>query len=133
MVLNYKIITWSASVKLAVVFPGFSFVTWLVLCSHQPIFLSRVLLLGVGKLLSVKKKCHCCFVVMCVGFTMNCQNKSQSKSLPPDIHMPFLHVTTHRVRSDCSTGWPINPSGPFFCELTSGGASTAASCIECGN
>ena len=38
-------------------------------------FLSRVLLLGFGKLLSIKKKCHCRFVVMCVGFTTNCQKK----------------------------------------------------------
>ena len=52
-------------------------------------FLSRVLLLGFGKLLSIKKKCHCRFVVMCVGFTTNCQNKSRSKSHPPDIH-PLL-------------------------------------------
>ena len=68
---------------------------WLLLCDRacpvQPpaFFLSRVLLLGFGKLLSIKKKCHCRFVVMCVGFTANRQNKSRSKSLPPDIH-PLL-------------------------------------------
>ena len=87
-----NITTWSASAKLAVIFPGFSFVTGLVLCNHQRFFLSRVLLLGFGKLLSIKMKCHCRFVVMCVGFTTNCQNKSQSKSLPPDIH-PLLFYT----------------------------------------
>ena len=77
--------TWSASAKLAVIFPGFSFVTELVLCNHQRFFLSRVLLLGFGKLLTINKKCHCRFVVMCVGFSTNCQNKSRSKSLQPDI------------------------------------------------
>ena len=72
--------------------------SWLLLCDRacpvQPpaFFLSRVLLLGFGKLLSIKKKCHCRFVVMCVGFTTNCQNKSRSKSLPPDIH-PLLFYT----------------------------------------
>ena len=78
--------------------------SWLLLCDRacpvQPpaFFLSRVLLLGFGKLLSIKKKCHCRFVVMCVGFTTNCQNKSRSKSLPPDIHpLLFLHATTHTV------------------------------------
>ena len=77
---------------------------WLLLCDRacpvQPsaFFLSRVLLLGFGKLLSIKKKCHCRFVVTCVGFTTNCQNKSRSKSLPPDIHsLLFLHATTHTV------------------------------------
>ena len=30
--------TWSASAKLAVIFPGFSFVTELVLCNHQRFF-----------------------------------------------------------------------------------------------
>ena len=55
--------------------------SWLLLCDRacpvQPsaLFLSRVLLLGFGKLLSIEKECHCHFVVMCVGFT-NCQNKS---------------------------------------------------------
>ena len=69
--------------------------SWLLLCDRAcPVqspafFLSRVLLLGFGKLLSIKKKCHCRFVVMCVGFTTNCQNKSGSKSHPPDIH-PLL-------------------------------------------
>ena len=85
--------TWSASAKLAVIFPGISFVTGLVLCNHLHFFLSRVLLLGFGKLLSIKKKCHFRFVVMCVGFTTNCQNKSWSKSLPPDIH-PLLFYTS---------------------------------------
>ena len=72
--------------------------SWLLLCNRacpvQPpaFFLSRVLLLVFGKLLSIKKKCHCRFVVMCVGFTTNCQNKSRSKSLPPDIH-PLLFYT----------------------------------------
>ena len=32
------------------------------------IFLPRVLLLGFGKLLSIKNKCHYRFVVMCAGF-----------------------------------------------------------------
>ena len=69
--------------------------SWLLLCDRacpvQPsaFFLSRVLLLGYGKLLSIEKKCNCCFVVMCVGFTTNCQSKERSKSLPPDIH-PLL-------------------------------------------
>ena len=70
--------------------------SWLLLCDRacpvQPpaFFLCRVLLLGFGKLLSIKKKCHCRFVVMCVGFTTNCQNKSRSKSHLPDIHpLPF--------------------------------------------
>ena len=78
--------------------------SWLLLCDRacpaQPpaLFLSRVLLLGFGKVLSIKKKCHCRFVVMCVGFITNCQNKSRSKSLPPDIHpLLFLHATTHTV------------------------------------
>ena len=78
--------------------------SWLLLCDRacpvqQPaFFLSRVLLLGFGKLLSIKKKCHCRFVVMCVGFTTNCQNMSRSKSLPPDIHpLLFLHATTHTL------------------------------------
>ena len=72
--------------------------SWLLLCDRacpvQPpaCFLSRVLLLGFGKLLSIKKKCHCRFVVMCVGFTTNCQNKSRSKLLPPDIR-PLLFYT----------------------------------------
>ena len=72
--------------------------SWLLLCdracSVQPpaFFLSRVLLLGFAKLLSIKKKCHCRFVVMCVGFTTNCQNMSRSKSLPPDIQ-PLLFYT----------------------------------------
>ena len=72
--------------------------SWLLLCDRacpvqQPaFFLSGVLLLGFGKLLSIKKKCHCRFVVMCVGFTTNCQNMSRSKSLPPDIH-PLLFYT----------------------------------------
>ena len=78
--------------------------SWRLLCDRtcpvQPpaFFLSRVLLLGFGKLLSNKEKCHCRFVVMCVGFTTNCQNKSQSKSRPPDIH-PLLSYfsTTHTV------------------------------------
>ena len=61
-------------------------------------FLSRVLLLGFGKLLSIKKKWHCRFVVMCVGFTTNCQNKSQSKSLPPDIRF----FTRHHPHSSTS-------------------------------
>ena len=86
--------TWSASAKLAVIFPGFSFVTGLVLCNHQRFFLFRDLL-GFGKLLSIKKQCYCSFVVMCMGFTTNCQNMSRSKSLPPDIHP--LHATTHTV------------------------------------
>ena len=47
--------------------------TGLVLCNHLRFFMSWVLLLGFGKLLSIKKKCHCRFVVMCVGFTMNCK------------------------------------------------------------
>ena len=34
--------------------------------------LSRVLLLGSGKLLSIKKKCHCRFVVMCDVFGKFC-------------------------------------------------------------
>ena len=69
--------------------------SWLLLCDRacpvQPStwFLSRVLLLGFGKLLSIKKKFNCRFVVMCVGFTTSCQNMSRSKSLPPDIH-PLL-------------------------------------------
>ena len=75
--------------------------SWLLLrdraCPVQPsaFFLSRVLLLGFGKLLSIKKKCHCRFVVTCVRFTTNCQNKS----LPPDIHPlhALLHATTHTV------------------------------------
>ena len=78
--------------------------SWLLLCDRaclaqsSAFFLSRVLLLGFGKLLSIKKKCHCRFVVTCVGFTTNCQNKSRSKSLPPDIHaLLFLHATTHTV------------------------------------
>ena len=78
--------------------------SWLLLCDRacpvqQPaFFLSRVLLLGLGKLLSIKKKCHCRFVVMCVGFTTNCQNMSRSKSLPPDIHpLLFLHATTYTL------------------------------------
>ena len=72
--------------------------SWLLLCDRacpmqQPaFFLSRVLLLGFGKLLSIKKKCHCRFVVMCVGFTTNCQNMSRSKSLPPDIHPCFFYT-----------------------------------------
>ena len=72
--------------------------SWLLPCDRacpvQPpaFFLSRVLLLGFGKLLSIKKKCHCRFVVMCVGFTTNLQNESRSKSLPPDIH-PLLFYT----------------------------------------
>ena len=92
--------TWSASAKLAVIFPGFSFVTELVLCNHQRFFLSRILLLGFGKLLSIKKKYRCHFVEMCVGFNTNCQNKSQSKSLPPDIH-PLL-FTRHDPHSSTS-------------------------------
>ena len=64
-------------------------------------FLSWVLLLGSGKLLSIKKKCHCRFVMMCVVFTTNCQNKSRSKSLPvvSARHSPvdYLHATTHTV------------------------------------
>ena len=47
--------TWSASAKLAVIFPGISFVTGVVLCNHLRYFLSRVLLLGFGKLLSIKE------------------------------------------------------------------------------
>ena len=71
---------------------------WLLLCDRacpvQPsaFFLSGVLLLGFGKLLSIKKKCHCRFVVTCVGFTTNCQNKSRSKSLPPDIHSLLFYM-----------------------------------------
>ena len=81
--ISFNMFTWSASAKLAVLFPGF----------FQPsaLFLSRVLLLGFGKLLSIKKKCHCLFVAMCLGFTTNCQNKSRSKSVA------FLHATTHTV------------------------------------
>ena len=64
-------------------------------------FLSRVLLLASGKLLSIKKKCHCRFVVMYVGFTTNCQNRSRSKSLPvaSTRHSPvdYLHATTDTV------------------------------------
>ena len=78
--------------------------SWLLLCDRaclaqsSAFFLSRVLLPGFGKLLSIKKKCHCRFVVTCVGFTTNCQNKSRSKSLPPDIQaLLFLHATTHTV------------------------------------
>ena len=73
--------------------------SWHLLCDRacpvQPpaFFLSRVLLLGFGKLLSIKKKCYCRFVVMCVGFTTNCQNKSRSKSLPPDIHSLLLYTS----------------------------------------
>ena len=54
--------TWSAS--LSEIGRYFS---WLLLCDRacpaQPpaFFLSRVLLLGFGKLLSIKKKCHCRF------------------------------------------------------------------------
>ena len=69
---------------------------WLPLCDRacpgQPsaLFLSRVLLLGFGKLASIKKKCHCRFVLMCVGFTMNCQNKSRSKTLCQTFTRCFL-------------------------------------------
>ena len=68
-------------------------------------FLSRVLLLGFGKLLSIKKKCHCRFVVTCLGFTTNCQNMSRSKSLPPDIHplfFIFIFFTCHDPHSSTS-------------------------------
>ena len=146
--------TWSTSAKLAAFFPGFSFVTWLVLCNRKRFFLSRVLLLGFGKLLSIKEKvalplccdvrgfyhelskyvtikvasarrspvaffymptiprgpstlfhslnmARCRFVVMCVGFTTNCQNTSQSKSLLPDIHplLFFTYQDAHRSTS----------------------------------
>ena len=89
---SLPVTTWSASAKLAVIFPGFSFATGLVLCNYWRFFLSSVLLLGFGKLLSLKKKCHCRFVVMCVGFTTNCQHKSRSKSLPPGIHQLLFHT-----------------------------------------
>ena len=39
MIYNFAdMINWSASAKLAVIFPGFSFVTGLVLCNHQRFF-----------------------------------------------------------------------------------------------
>ena len=93
--------TWSASAKLASIFSVFSFVIVLLLCTHKRFFLCRILLIGSGKLLSIKNKCHCRFVVMYVGFIMNCQNKSRSQSLPvPSArHSPvdYLHATTHTV------------------------------------
>ena len=84
--------TWCGSAKLAFIFPGFSFVTGLVLCNSQRFFPSRVLLLDFGKLLSIKKKCHCLVIATCRGFTMNCQNMSVSKSLLPDIHPLLVYM-----------------------------------------
>ena len=71
-----ELTTWSASAKLA----------------------ARVLLLGFGKLLTIKKKCHYRFVVMCVCFTTNCQNEVTIK-VASARHSPvaFLHATTHTV------------------------------------
>ena len=80
--------------------------SWLLLCGRacpvQPsaLFLSWVLLLGFGRLLIIKKKCHCRFVVMWMGFPTNCQNKLRSKS----FHQTFTHCffTCHNPHS--STG-----------------------------
>ena len=64
--------------------------SWFLLCDRAfPVhpaafFLSRVLVLGFGKLLIISKKCNCCLVVMCVGITTNCQNMYDESQ--PDIH-----------------------------------------------
>ena len=59
------------------------------------------LVLGFDKLLSIDKICHCRFVVMWVGLTMNCQNISRSKSLPADIH-PLLFFACQDPHSSTS-------------------------------
>ena len=44
--------------------------------------------------------------------------------------MQTLPLNSSFFACDCRPVLLINPSGPFGCELTSGGASTAASCID---
>ena len=86
-----------------------------VLCNNQRFFLSRVLLLVFAKLLSIKKKCHCRFVVMCVGFTTNCQNVTIK--VASARHSPIAFFTRHDPH--ISTSRYVYITGFFTMKLTS--------------
>ena len=107
--------TWSASSKLAVIFPGFSFVTGPVLCNNQRFFLSRVLLLGFGKLFSIKKKCHCrCCDVR--GFYHEL-SKYVTIKVACARHSPIAFFTRHDPH--ISTSRCVYITGFFTMKLTS--------------
>ena len=89
--------------------------TGLILCNHQRFFMYRVLLLGFGKLMSIKKKCHCHFLVMCVGFTTNRQNKSRQSRFRQTFTPCFF--TRHNPRS--STSRYVYITGCFTMKLIS--------------
>ena len=77
--------------------------SWLLLCDRicpvelSAFFLSRVLLLGFGKLLSIKKKYHCRFAVMCVGFATNSKYVKIKVASARHSLVAFLHAMTHTV------------------------------------
>ena len=97
--------------------------SWLLLCDRscpmqQPaFFLSRVPLLGFGKLLSIKKKCHCRFVVMCVDSTTNCQNNYVTIKVASARHSPIAFFTRHDPH--IGTSRYVYITGFFTMKLTS--------------